>query len=185
MSYYEIAILALALAADAFSVGASVGLTHHRFWQVTRLSFFFGFFQAIMPLAGFLAGTLVLSLVQTWDHWIAFGLLALIGAKMIIGSFRKEEKRENEKDLTKGLSLIFLSVAVSIDALAAGITLGTSKAPLAFSVIVIGVVASLATLFAMLFAKALSRIVGKRCEMLAGIVLIGLGAKILVEHMAG
>jgi putative Mn2+ efflux pump MntP len=184
MSYYEIVILAFALAADAFSVGASVGLRHNRFWQVARLSFFFGLFQAIMPLIGFAAGVLILSVVSAWDHWIAFGLLLIIGVKMIIESFRKEEEKENERDLTKGLSLIFLSVAVSIDALAAGITLGTSKAPLAFSVIVIGAVASLATLTAMLFSKFLSRIVGKKCELFAGIVLIALGVKILIEHMA-
>ncbi|TET33071.1 MAG: manganese efflux pump [Planctomycetota bacterium] len=182
MTYYEITILAFALAADAFSVGASVGLTHNRALQIMRLSFFFGFFQAAMPLIGFAAGALVLVYVEAFDHWLAFGLLALIGIKMIYESFRGGEDHADDKDLTTGLSLIVLSVAVSIDALAAGVTLATSKAPLVFSIIIIGSTASIATLIAMLFAKTLSRIIGKKCEAVAGVVLIALGVKILIEH---
>ncbi|MBC8277107.1 MAG: manganese efflux pump, partial [FCB group bacterium] len=122
MTYYELAILALALAIDAFSVGSAVGLTCHRPRQIFRLSWHFGLFQALMPLIGALAGSLMMVVIQGWDHWVAFFILLGLGIKMIAGAFKKEEENTRPVDLTKGWSLISLSIAVSIDALAAGIT---------------------------------------------------------------
>lgn len=182
MSFVEIIVLALALAVDAFSVGAAVGLTHRQPRQIFRLSWHFGLFQSLMPLVGALAGTLLERFVEPWDHWLAFGLLAFIGGRMIYGALRGDDRRF-DRDLTRGLSLIALSLAVSIDALAAGFTLALEDAPIVVPVIVIGVVAAGLTAVGMLIAGRISDRLGKSCEIGAGVVLIGLGAKILVEAL--
>jgi putative Mn2+ efflux pump MntP len=182
MSLVEIILLALALAVDAFSVGAAVGLTHRRPRQIFRLSWHFGVFQALMPVIGALAGTFLERLVEPWDHWLAFGLLAFIGGRMIFGALRGAERRV-ERDLTRGLSLIALSLAVSIDALAAGFTLALEDVPIALPVVVIGLTAAALTAVGMLIAGRISDRFGKRCEVGAGVVLIGLGIKILVDAL--
>ncbi len=120
MSLYEILLLSLALAADAFAVGICVGVNHHRPRQIFRLSFHFGLFQALMALAGMLGGRLLLELIQVWDHWLAFGLLAFIGGRMLLGDGSGETKAA-KRDPTRGGSLVGLSLAVSMDALAAGV----------------------------------------------------------------
>jgi len=182
MSVVEIILLALALAVDAFSVGAAVGLTHRQPRQIFRLSWHFGLFQALMPLVGALAGTFLERFVEQWDHWIAFGLLASVGGRMIHGALRGDGRRY-DRDLTRGLTLIGLSVAVSIDALAAGMTLALEDVPIAVPVIVIGLVAGALTAVGMLIAGRVPERFGQRCEIGAGVVLIGLGAKILVEAL--
>jgi putative Mn2+ efflux pump MntP len=181
MSWIEIILLALALAVDAFTVGAAVGLTHQRKEQIFRLSWHFGVFQALMPLVGALAGKSLERFVAPFSHWLAFGLLALIGGRMIHGALRQGERRF-DRDLTRGLSLIGLSVAVSIDALAAGFTLGLRQESIALPVIVIGAVAAALTAVGMVVAGRLGQRIGKGCELVAGVVLIGLGVKIVVEH---
>ena len=183
MSYFEIVLLAVALAADSFTVGATVGLKHRSPRQIFRLSFHFGLFQGLMPLIGALAGTFLLVFVEAWDHWIVFGILSFIGVRMIIGAFRDEEDKHENIDLTKGSNLIGLSTAVSIDALAAGIGLSAAKAPILISVTIIGLVSALATVVAMIAAKFADRWIGKRGEAVAGIVLIGLGLQTLNEHL--
>jgi putative Mn2+ efflux pump MntP len=183
LSLVENLLLALALSADAFSVGAAVGLEHGAPRQVFRLAFHFGLFQALMPLLGALAGTLVLDWIAAFDHWVAFGLLAFVGGRMIAGSF-SGATANRPRDPTRGLSLIGLSLAVSIDALAAGFTLAVERAPLLRSVVIIGLVAAAATALGMRLAGRVRRLAGKRCELFAGLILVGLGAKILVEHLS-
>ena len=182
MSFVEIILLALALAVDAFTVGAAVGLTHRQKEQIFRLSWHFGVFQALMPLLGALIGKSLESYVAPFSHWIAFGLLALIGGRMIYGALRGGERRF-DRDLTRGLSLVGLSVAVSIDALAAGFTLGLRQESIAVPVIVIGAVAATLTAVGMVLAGKVGERLGKSCEIIAGIVLIGLGVKIVVEAL--
>lgn len=181
MSWPEIILLALALAVDAFTVGAAVGLTHRKREQIFRLSWHFGVFQALMPLVGALAGRSLERFVEPWSHWLAFGLLVLIGGRMIHGALRGGERRF-DRDLTRGWSLIGLSIAVSIDALAAGFTLGLRQEAIAVPVIVIGVVAVVLTAVGMVVAGKLAKRVGKGCEIVAGAVLIGLGVKLVIEH---
>lgn len=178
----EILLLALALAVDAFTVGAAVGLRHGDRQQIFRLSWHFGVFQALMPLIGAQIGRAATHWIGAWDHWIAFALLAFIGGKMIWGSFRDEGDRI-KGDLTRGFSLVGLSIAVSIDALAAGFSLGVQAAPIALAVVIIGVVAAALTAVGMLIAGRLKGWVGKRCELAAGLVLVGLGVKVLVEQL--
>jgi putative Mn2+ efflux pump MntP len=182
MSFLEILLLALALAADAFSVGAALGLRYRRAREVFRVAFHFGLFQGLLALLGALLGGALLVYVESVDHWIAFGLLAFLGARMIWSGLHEASRGRTSVDLTRGWSLVGLSLAVSIDALAAGITLPAAGAPVGLAVTTIGLVAGLATLVAMRLAGPIARHIGSRVEIVAGVVLIGLGVKIVLEH---
>lgn len=183
MSWLEVFLLACALAVDAFSVGAVVGLRHRGARQIFRLSFHFGLFQALFPLVGALASKLVLSYIESWDHWLVFVVLGALGVRMLVGAFRGGDEPKEAPDLTKGMRMVGLSAAVSIDALAAGLLIEATDTPLVASVVIIGLVASAATVVAMLGASRFSDQVGKRAEVLGGIVLILLGTRTLVTHL--
>ena len=185
MSFPSILVIAIGLGMDAFSVAISVGANARAisFGPVFRLSFFFGLFQVLMPIAGWSAGVSVADYIAGYDHWIAFGLLVLVGGKMIMESFNKETG-DHSIDPTKGLTLIVLSVATSIDALAVGLSFAFLKISVFYPSIIIGIVAFLMTMIGMFFGEKLGKIVGKRVEILGGLILIGIGAKILIEHMA-
>ena len=185
MSIAELLLLALALAADAFSVGAGVGLSHNGRRQIFRLSFHFGLFQGMLALGGILAGSLLLRWIAAWDHWIAFALLAFIGLRMIREAFSGPEEDAGRPDPTRGWSLVLLSTAVSIDAFAAGVGLAALDAPRATAVLLISLVSGLATWLAFRVSGALRRIIGARAELVGGLILIALGVKILAEHLGG
>jgi len=183
MSHLEIFLLALALSADAFSVGAALGVRYGTRRQIFRLAFHFGLFQALLPLVGALLGTVLLPWVEPADHWVACGLLWLLGLRMIRAARAEQQPAASKQDLTRGLSLVGFSLAVSIDALAAGITLPATGAPIALAVTTFGVVTGLATFCAMRLAASLAARVGRRIETLAGFVLLALGAKVLNDHL--
>ena len=182
MNLTEILLLALALAVDAFTVGAAVGLRHRSPRQIFRLAFHFGLFQALMPMIGALSGHVLRGLVAAASHWIAFGLLFIVGVRMIREALRDEE-RPTDRDLTKGLSLVVLSVAVSVDALAVGFSFGVTGEEFLMPIVVIGVVAALMTLAGMLLAGRIGPRLGRAGEVLAGVVLIGIGAKVLFDAL--
>jgi putative Mn2+ efflux pump MntP len=183
MTYPEILLLALALSADAFSVGAALGVRHSSPRQVFRIAFHFGLFQALLPLIGALLGTVLLRWTSGADHWIAFGLLLLLGLRMIHAASTEQEGAARERDMTRGLSLVGFSLAVSIDALAAGIALPAARAPIALAVTTFGVVTGIATFAGVRLAASLAARLGHRLEMAAGVVLIALGVKVLNDHL--
>lgn len=177
--------IAVALAMDAFAVALATGLTlpvmsgRHMF----RLGFHFGLFQALMPVIGWLAGLTIQGWISAYDHWIAFGLLAFVGGKMIHEALTGGEDEEAlERDPTRGWSLVMLSVATSIDALAVGLTLAMLNVSIWMPSLVIGLVAGALTVVGMLLGRRISGIWGKRVEVFGGLVLCGIGIKILVEH---
>jgi putative Mn2+ efflux pump MntP len=184
MTLPSIIIIAIGLGMDAFSVaigiGAAIGTASLA--PAFRLSFHFGLFQTLMPLAGWFAGMTVAHIIEGYDHWIAFGLLAYVGGKMIVESFHEKEKI-HRADPTKGLTLVLLSVATSIDALAVGLSFAFLKAPILFPSIIIGVVAFVMTMVGMVFGEKLGGLMGKKVEMAGGLILIGIGVKILMEHL--
>ncbi|HPC85979.1 MAG TPA: manganese efflux pump MntP family protein [Smithellaceae bacterium] len=184
MSLTTILLLAVGLGVDAFSVAIGIGSTHHKkSWPpVLRLSFAFGLFQFLMPLIGWLAGSTVVGLIQSFDHWVAFALLAVVGGKMIWEGFEAESDEEKE-DRTRGWPLFLLSIATSIDALAVGFSFSLLRMPIVFPAAMIGLVCFLMTAAGMLFGKTLASLFGKKVEILGGLVLIGIGVKILIEHM--
>jgi manganese efflux pump family protein len=179
--------IAVALAMDAFAVATAAGvwldlLTKRR---VFRLSFHFGLFQAIMPMAGWLAGSVLNRYVTAFDHWVAFGLLSFAGVHMIRGAIQSDAKKDFLMDPTAGWSLVFLSVATSIDALGVGLSLGMLGYTILFPAIIIGVVAAAFTIAGMLLGRKIGTLWGKRVEVMGGIILIAIGINIAVSHLAG
>jgi putative Mn2+ efflux pump MntP len=185
VTLFDLLVLACALSADAFSVGAALGLRYRSARQTFRLAFHFGLFQALLPLIGALLGSVMLRFVEEADHWVAFGLLTFLGLRMLRGGLAGgDAERVRDVDLTRGWNLVGFSLAVSIDALAAGISLPAAGAPIALAVALFGIVTGLATLVAIRLAGSIAARLGSRIEMVAGVVLIALGLKILNEHIA-
>lgn len=186
MTFTAIFIIAVGLGMDAFSVAVGIGASERKltYGPVLRLSFAFGFFQFIMPVAGWLAGMTVANLIANFDHWIAFVLLAFVGGKMIWESFHGDGQNSGV-DPTTGLTLLMLAVATSIDALAVGLSFAFLKMTIFHASVIIGVVAFFMTAIGMIFGKNLGKLFGKRAELLGGLVLLAIGAKIMFDHMAG
>jgi putative Mn2+ efflux pump MntP len=178
--------LAMALAMDAFAVALGTGAVLSRLTgrHLFRLGFHFGLFQALMPVIGWLAGLTIMQWVEAWDHWIAFSLLAIIGGRMIYEAFSDEEKTD-DRDPTKGLSLVLLSIATSIDALAVGFSLSVIGISIWMPALVIGLVAGVLTIVGMLLGGRIGDRWGSRVEIFGGVVLIAIGIKILIEHLSG
>ncbi len=183
MNLITIIFLAIGLGIDAFSVAIGIGAANtKRSWApMLRLATAFGLFQFVMPIAGWLAGLTVVNVIGGFDHWIAFALLAYVGGKMIREGLEKESDEE-KADQTTGLPLLLLSIATSIDALAVGFSFSILKMPIVIPAAIIGIVCFLMTAIGMVFGKALAKIFGKKVEIFGGLVLIGIGIKILIDH---
>lgn len=180
--------LALALAMDCFAVslGMACGSRGLTLRQALRMAAAFGGFQFAMPLIGWAAGERLLGLIRGFDHWIAFGLLALIGGKMIIESFGLSDKdRECRPDLTRGARLVVLAVATSIDALAVGLSLGVIKTSILAPAVVIGLTSFAMTVVGAKLGPVVGRVAGRRAELVGGLILLVIGVKVLVEHLGG
>jgi manganese efflux pump family protein len=177
--------IALGLAMDAFAVSIGVGLTLKRAdaRQTFRLAWHFGLFQAFMPVIGWFAGMTVEPWIAPVDHWIAFALLAAVGGKMIYESFQDEEDRKSPADPTKGASLVILSVATSIDALAVGLSLAVLDVDIWYPAVVIGIVTGALTTIGMRLGSRFGARFGRRMETVGGLVLLAIGLQILVEHL--
>jgi len=184
MKLITITIIALGLAADAFSVSVASGVTYKRLGvkHALTMAAFFGAFQAIMPLLGALASLTIKAHIETYDHWIAFALLAAIGIKMIYESF-KIKSIDQKSDPTGIAILLVLSVATSIDALAAGITLPLLKVPIATAVIIIGLVTFALSYCGVFIGKRFGHFFESKIEAAGGIILVALGTKILLQHL--
>lgn len=185
MDIVSILILAAALAMDAFGVSVSDGIIIRRIRlrDACKIGLFFGGFQFIMPCIGsFLAG-FAMRYIESFDHWIAFGLLVILGIKMIIEAL-KEEKEVPKKPL--GLAtLTLMAIATSIDALAAGITVAAVGTPILMPAVIIGVVAFGFSFSGLYIGSRFGDILGEKAEILGGIMLILIGVKTLTEHLMG
>ena len=186
MSLVSLLAIALALAMDAFAVAIVAGITLDALTprRLFRLSFHFGLFQALMPVLGWLGGRAIYHYIVHIDHWIACVLLAFIGGKMIREAIASDDESRIETDPTKGMQMVMLSVATSIDALAVGLSLAVIGTEIVFPAIVIGVVACVMTLIGMMLGRRIGRLWGKRVEVVGGLILIGIGVKILIEHLS-
>ncbi|MBL0176107.1 MAG: manganese efflux pump [Ignavibacteria bacterium] len=184
MDLAEVLLIAFALAMDAFAVALSTGayLVRVNVRQTFRLVFHFGLFQFFMPILGWVAGAQLLRFMSAFDHWIAFALLAFIGGRMIASAFQTREDAIRG-DVTRGMSLVALSVATSIDALAVGLSLAVIDTPIVFPSLVIGVIAALMTFLGLRLGERFSAAFGKRMEFAGGVILVCIGAKILFEHL--
>ncbi len=180
----SILIIAIGLSADCFAVAFSgcIAMKSISKKQVVIASLSFGIFQALMPLLGWLAGQTVVGYIADYDHWLAFALLAFIGGKMVWESFRNKDD-SCRTDITKWSTLLTLSVATSIDALAVGLTFAFLEVNIALACGVIGATAFLISILGFVLGRKAGRVLGKRAELIGGLVLIAIGLRILLSHL--
>jgi putative Mn2+ efflux pump MntP len=183
LSTFEILLLAVSMAIDAFAVCLAAGaMPEIRGPRPTfRLAFHFGLFQFIMPILGWLAGTTVEAVIRDYDHWAAFGLLAFVGGRMIHSAMH--QSRPIDADPSRGMTLVLLSIAVSIDALAVGLSLALVGIAVGYPALLIGLVTGALSWLGIRLGITASNMLGKRVELLGGIVLIIIGIRVLLQHL--
>jgi putative Mn2+ efflux pump MntP len=186
MGALEIVLLAVGLAMDAsavsLSVGASRGMCALR--PTFRIAFHFGLFQFAMPVIGWAAGAQVAELMGSVDHWVAFALLVVVGGRMIRAGLGPENRRRPD-DPSRGWTLVMLSVATSIDALAVGLSLALVGVAILMPSLVIGLVTGFMSATAVQVGARLGSRFGRPMEVVGGLVLLGIGAHIVLEHTLG
>ena len=177
-------LLAIALAMDASAVSLGVGTSGHASTArpIFRLSFHFGLFQSLMTLLGWLAGAKVAGAIAGMDHWIAVGLLAFVGVRMIRSGL-DPRLSVHKMDPSRGASLVLLCVATSIDALAAGLSLAMLRIDIVLPAVVIGLITSGLSLGALLVGHRLGNAFGKRMEIVGGVILNAIGLRVLLGHL--
>lgn len=180
--------IALALAMDAFAVAIATGVSLKQvsFRQTFRLSWHFGLFQAMMPVIGWAIGTSIQDYVTAYAHWVAFIMLALVGSNMLKEAIQVEDditKATPRKDSTRGMTMVMLSVATSIDALAVGLSMSMLQVSIAYPAVIIGIVAGLLTIVGLHLGKRISQLtwLSTWAEILGGVVLWLIGLNILRE----
>jgi len=175
--------VAISLALDAFSVSIASGIeTKNQKRSVAlKMATSFGAFQAFMPLIGWFAGLELLDLISGVDHWAAFIILGVIGCKMIYEAFKQEKPHKKPLNL---YTLLILSVATSIDALAAGLSLAFLKISILMAIAVIGTVTFALSFFGASFGNKLGNTFSNKVGVVGGLILIGIGTKIVIEHLA-
>ena len=186
MTLIEILAIALSLSMDAFSVCLASGakLSQLNIYHYLRFSLSFGLFQFMMPLAGFYGGVALDSIISPFRSWAAFIILSLIGLNMIRESFKEGEDEIKASDPSKGLSLLVLSVATSIDAAATGLSFAALNVPILFPAIIIGITCVLISAVGLfLGGRMAGKISGEIACRIGGLVLIALGIKILVQSL--
>jgi putative Mn2+ efflux pump MntP len=184
MSFWEIIVIAIGLSMDAFAVSVTLGLSVRKpkFIEIFIPGFYFGFFQALMPFAGYFAGTYFAKNIQFLDHWAAFGLLGFIGGKMIKDSFSKEEEKPDEAPF-KFIKMLLLAIATSIDALAVGITFAFFELNIFTAVLITGLTTFFISTAGVKAGNLFGAKLKSRAEFTGGAVLVMLGLKILIEHL--
>lgn len=185
LDFISLLLIALGLSMDCFAVAlsGSIAMKGLSRLQMLRVSLSFGLFQAAMPVLGWIAGRAFVEFIEGFDHWLAFGLLAFIGGKMVWESFRAEKESESKTDFTRGLLLLTLSLATSIDSLAAGLSFAFLDVNIGWASLTIGVTAFVVTVIGLLLGWKVGEWVGKRAETVGGVVLIGIGLRILITHL--
>jgi manganese efflux pump family protein len=176
-------LISFALGIDAFSVALGTGafLVKTTKRQKFRLSFHFGLFQFLMPIIGWFLGSSVYNYVKDYDHWVVLILLSVIGLKMIYDSF-KVDTEKIKTDVTKGFSLLILSIATSIDALAVGFSYALIKQSIFLPSIIIGVIAAAMTLTGIYIGEKFSAKFERTAAFVGGLVLIAIGVRVVIEH---
>ena len=184
MSFVEVLIIAVSMAMDATAVCLGVGTTAHAtaLRPRVRLAFHFGIFQFLMPILGWFAGASIAAYIEAFDHWVTFGLLAFVGVRMIRSGLDPDSDCYPD-DPTRGWTLVMLSVATSIDALAVGLSLALLRVSIWYPTTVIGVVTFAMSLIGLRLGNRLGEKFGKRMEIVGGAILILIGLRILLLHL--
>ena len=183
MELFEIVVIGIGLAMDAFAVSICKGLSMKKIdWKkAIIIALYFGIFQALMPVLGYFLGSAFSSFVQSVDHWIAFILLAIIGGNMIKDSTDDEVEKRNDNVDVK--TMLLLAIATSIDALAVGVTFAFFEVNLLFSITIIGIITFILSFLGVIIGNKFGDRFQNRAELAGGIILIIIGLKILLEHL--
>lgn len=184
MTTFEIIVIALGLAMDAsaVSLGAAASGYAGDARATFRLSFHFGLFQFLMPVAGWFMGIGFVSYVKSFDHWIAFFLLAFVGGRMIYEGMDHSCETQ-KKDPSKGMTMVMLSFATSIDALAVGFSFAMLGVSIWYPATIIGVITTCLSFVAIKIGTKLGTVFGKRMEVFGGVILLIIGSRILFSHL--
>ncbi|MCL2035873.1 MAG: manganese efflux pump MntP family protein [Oscillospiraceae bacterium] len=189
MNYVELSLTAFGLSMDAFAVAICIGLT---LTSVTPkkcliVGAYFGLFQAGMPLIGYFAATLFADDIISYDHWIAFGVLCILGGRMIAGAFQKQEQQEvsdvSDKSRLTFAKMLPLAIATSIDAMAVGVSFAFLKVSIVPAVLLIGIITLAMSFFGVKIGRAFGAKLKSKAEIAGGVILVLIGIKILLEHL--
>ncbi|QKJ48495.1 manganese efflux pump MntP [Proteus vulgaris] len=188
MSFYATIILALALSMDAFAVAVCKGATLHkpRFREALRTGFIFGIIEASTPVIGWAIGLYTSQYIIQWDHWVAFGLLFVLGSRMIYQSLKRGDDCPCEEEAPQrhgSLSLIATGIATSLDAMAIGVGLAFLQVNIVHTAMTIGMMTMIMATLGMLIGRYIGSVLGKKAEIIGGIVLIAIGFNIVFEHL--
>jgi manganese efflux pump family protein len=184
MKFLEVLLLALGLAMDAFAISVAATATgkidNKR--AIFRLSFHFGLFQFLMPVIGWFAGEYIEKYIMSFGYWVAFLLLLIVGTRMIAATFKTARVPDVEVDPSRGFSLVLLSLATSIDALAVGFSLAMIKIEIWYPSVVIGIITAAMSLIGIRLGNLAGKKIGRSMAVAGGIILIVIGLKILLTH---
>ncbi|MFM9268969.1 manganese efflux pump MntP family protein [Halomonas elongata] len=187
MSLFSTIFLAFSMSSDAFVASLSKGATlpaRPSLRQALRTGLVFGIIETLTPLLGWTLGLSMAQYVTAWDHWIAFGLLSLLGAHMIHEGLQNEEADvAPRRSAPSFLRLVMTALATSIDALVIGITLAFMDANILWTSLAIGTATLLMTTLGVMLGRVISTMIGKRAEIVGGLALCGIGATILIDHL--
>jgi putative Mn2+ efflux pump MntP len=186
VTLFNIVAIAIALAMDAFAVAIAAGIKLGKinFRQNFRLAWHFGLFQALMPVIGWAAGLTIRQQIARYDHWVAFALLLVVSQNMLREALRPQDDPVAPKDPTKGATMVMLSFATSLDALAVGLSLSMIAVSIWWPALVIGIVAAAFTTFGMHLGTRISKaaVIRRYADAAGGLVLLAIGLNILREH---
>jgi putative Mn2+ efflux pump MntP len=188
MSFVAVVLLALAMSTDAFAaaVGKGTALQNPRWSEALRTGLIFGCIEAMTPIIGWALGNLAADYVQAWDHWIAFTLLLVLGGRMLIAAFRTRDDDEPEKPSTHGFWILAMTgFATSIDAMAVGAGLAFLDVNIFPIAAAIGFATFGMVTIGVMVGRVLGKVAGRWAEAVGGVVLIGIGAGILIQHLNG
>jgi putative Mn2+ efflux pump MntP len=187
MPFWTIFLISIGLAMDCFAVSLGVGTagTATGVRPTFRLFYHFGLFQGGMTLLGWLAGKTVVTYIASVDHWVAFGLLVFVGVRMLRSGLQKDGETPAIPDPSRGLTLVMLSVATSIDALAVGLSLALLSVNVLWAALLIGGVSAVLSLVGLTLGNQLGLRFGKSMEVLGGVILIVIGLRVVITHLFG
>jgi len=184
MEFFTITLISIGLAMDALAVSLGIGTSGQipTLRGKIRLAAHFGIFQSGMTALGWLAGDTIAKYVSVFDHWIAMALLGYVGIHLIRSGWSKDSKAFDQ-DPSTGKTLVILSFATSIDAFAVGLTIALLGVPILLSVVMIGLVALLLSAIGLFAGIRLGETFGKRMEILGGLILLGIGLRVVITHL--
>jgi manganese efflux pump family protein len=185
MDFISLVFTGIGLAMDCFAVSLGIGSGNaaRSVRPIFRLSFHFGLFQGLMTLLGWLVGTTVAQLIANIDHWIVLVLLGWVGTRMIIEGCRSADDDHPKVDPSRGGTLVLLAVATSLDAMAVGLSMAIIKVNIWSASALIGVITLALSLAGLLIGNRLGATFGKRMEIIGGLILNGIGLRILITHL--